>query len=80
MGIATCIDSVHGIAHNKIIIIDREVVITGNFNSYQFTTTSPYPKEKGLRSPGAGRPMADNQGIGVACICAQNCQRTPALI
>jgi phosphatidylserine/phosphatidylglycerophosphate/cardiolipin synthase-like enzyme len=32
MGIPTYIDPVHGIAHNKIIIINREVVITGSFN------------------------------------------------
>jgi phosphatidylserine/phosphatidylglycerophosphate/cardiolipin synthase-like enzyme len=33
MGIPTFIDySVSGIAHNKIMIIDREVVITGSFN------------------------------------------------
>jgi len=32
MGVATYIDSKHAIAHNKIIIIDRETVITGSFN------------------------------------------------
>lgn len=32
MGIPTYIDSRHAIAHNKIIIIDRETVITGSFN------------------------------------------------
>jgi phosphatidylserine/phosphatidylglycerophosphate/cardiolipin synthase-like enzyme len=32
MGIPTYIDSVHSIAHNKIMIIDRETVITGSFN------------------------------------------------
>jgi phosphatidylserine/phosphatidylglycerophosphate/cardiolipin synthase-like enzyme len=32
MGIPTFIDAVHAIAHNKVIIIDREVVITGSFN------------------------------------------------
>ena len=32
MGIPTYIDAVHGIAHNKLIIIDRETVITGSFN------------------------------------------------
>lgn len=31
-GIATYIDSAHAIAHNKIIIIDRRVLITGSFN------------------------------------------------
>ena len=32
MGIPTYIDAEHAIAHNKIIIIDREMVITGSFN------------------------------------------------
>jgi phosphatidylserine/phosphatidylglycerophosphate/cardiolipin synthase-like enzyme len=32
MGIPTYIDSVHGIAHNKIMIVDQETVITGSFN------------------------------------------------
>jgi phosphatidylserine/phosphatidylglycerophosphate/cardiolipin synthase-like enzyme len=31
-GIPTFIDSQHAIAHNKIIIIDKETVITGSFN------------------------------------------------
>jgi phosphatidylserine/phosphatidylglycerophosphate/cardiolipin synthase-like enzyme len=32
MGVATYIDSRHAIAHNKIMIIDKEIVITGSFN------------------------------------------------
>jgi len=32
MRIPTYIDDTHAIAHNKIIIIDRDVVITGSFN------------------------------------------------
>jgi phosphatidylserine/phosphatidylglycerophosphate/cardiolipin synthase-like enzyme len=32
MGVPTYIDSAHAIAHNKLIIIDRETVITGSFN------------------------------------------------
>jgi phosphatidylserine/phosphatidylglycerophosphate/cardiolipin synthase-like enzyme len=32
MGIQTYIDSAHTIAHNKIMIIDKETVITGSFN------------------------------------------------
>ncbi len=32
MGIPTYIDVQHAIAHNKVIVIDREVVITGSFN------------------------------------------------
>ncbi len=32
MGILTYIDSAHSIAHNKIMIIDMETVVTGSFN------------------------------------------------
>jgi phosphatidylserine/phosphatidylglycerophosphate/cardiolipin synthase-like enzyme len=31
-GIPTYIDAQHAIAHNKIMIIDNEVVVTGSFN------------------------------------------------
>ena len=31
-GIPTLVDAVHAIAHNKIMIIDGQVVITGSFN------------------------------------------------
>lgn len=31
-GIPTFIDAVHAIAHNKIIIVDGEIVLTGSFN------------------------------------------------
>lgn len=31
-GIATFIDSKHAIAHNKILIVDASVVLTGSFN------------------------------------------------
>ena len=31
-GIRTLIDPVHAIAHNKIVIVDGQVVITGSFN------------------------------------------------
>ena len=32
MGIPTYIDSAHTIAHNKIMVIDKETVVTGSFN------------------------------------------------
>lgn len=32
MGVDTYIDSAHAIAHNKIMILDKETVITGSFN------------------------------------------------
>jgi phosphatidylserine/phosphatidylglycerophosphate/cardiolipin synthase-like enzyme len=31
-GISTKIDAAHAIAHNKVMIIDKEIVITGSFN------------------------------------------------
>ena len=43
--IPTYIDAEHAIAHNKIIIIDRSVVITGSFN---FTKAA---EEKNVGSP-----------------------------
>ena len=36
-GIPTLIDAAHAIAHNKVIVIDSQVVITGSFN---FTTAA----------------------------------------
>lgn len=32
MGVPTFIDDKHAIAHNKVMIIDKEIVITGSFN------------------------------------------------
>lgn len=37
MGVTTYVDPAHAIAHNKIMVIDRETVITGSFN---FTTAA----------------------------------------
>ncbi len=34
-GVPTLIDSSHAIAHNKVIIIDRKVVVTGSYNFTQ---------------------------------------------
>ncbi len=31
-GIAVRIDAAHAIAHNKVMVIDREIVVTGSFN------------------------------------------------
>ncbi len=39
-GIATLIDDQHAIAHNKIILIDDELVITGSFNFTQKAESS----------------------------------------
>ena len=32
MGVSTFIDSRHAIAHNKIVLIDRQIILTGSFN------------------------------------------------
>ncbi len=34
-GVATYIDSTHAIAHNKVMVIDRGIVITGSYNFTQ---------------------------------------------
>ncbi|MDA8088713.1 MAG: phospholipase D family protein [Nitrospiraceae bacterium] len=45
MGIPTYIDYAHAIAHNKVMIIDRETVITGSFN---FTKAAEYRNAENL--------------------------------
>ena len=60
MGIPTYIDSVHGIAHNKVMIIDREVVITGSFN---FTRAAEWNNAENLliiRSKELAREYLEN--------------------
>jgi phosphatidylserine/phosphatidylglycerophosphate/cardiolipin synthase-like enzyme len=44
-GVPTKIDAEHAIAHNKIIIIDGETVITGSFN---FTEAAQAKNEENL--------------------------------
>ncbi|MBF0458278.1 MAG: phospholipase D family protein [Nitrospirae bacterium] len=44
-GIPTYIDSLHNIAHNKVMIIDRETVITGSFN---FTRSAEFENAENL--------------------------------
>ncbi len=45
MGIPTRLDDKHGIAHNKVMIIDGEVVITGSFN---FTKSAEFSNAENL--------------------------------
>jgi phosphatidylserine/phosphatidylglycerophosphate/cardiolipin synthase-like enzyme len=45
VGIPTYIDDRHAIAHNKIMVIDRETVITGSFN---FTRAAEYNNAENL--------------------------------
>ena len=59
-GIPTFIDFQHAIAHNKIIIIDRETVITGSFN---FTKSAEEKNAENLlilRSRELAREYIDN--------------------
>ena len=58
--IPTYIDAVHAIAHNKIIVIDRSVVITGSFN---FTKAAEEKNAENLliiRSTELAKPYLDN--------------------
>ena len=60
MGIPTYIDSAHAIAHNKIMVIDRETVITGSFN---FTKGAEEKNAENLliiRSKDLAKPYMDN--------------------
>jgi phosphatidylserine/phosphatidylglycerophosphate/cardiolipin synthase-like enzyme len=59
-GIPTYIDDKHAIAHNKIIIIDRAVVITGSFN---FTKAAEEKNAENLliiRSQELAKPYLEN--------------------
>jgi len=58
--IPTYIDAEHAIAHNKIILIDRSVVITGSFN---FTKAAEEKNAENLliiRSTELAKPYLDN--------------------
>ena len=58
--IPTYIDAEHAIAHNKIILIDRSVVITGSFN---FTKAAEEKNAENLliiRSKELAKPYLDN--------------------
>lgn len=60
VGIPTYIDSNHTIAHNKVMIIDRETVITGSFN---FTKAAEEKNAENLliiKSKDLTKPYTDN--------------------
>jgi phosphatidylserine/phosphatidylglycerophosphate/cardiolipin synthase-like enzyme len=60
MGIAISIDAKHAIAHNKVMVIDGQVVITGSFN---FTTAAEKNNAENLlviRSPDLAAKYAAN--------------------
>lgn len=59
-GIPTYIDASHAIAHNKLIVIDRETVITGSFN---FTKAAEERNAENLliiKSKDLAKPYIDN--------------------
>lgn len=59
-GIPTLIDAQHAIAHNKVMVVDGQTVITGSFN---FTTAAEEHNAENLlilRSPELARKYADN--------------------
>jgi phosphatidylserine/phosphatidylglycerophosphate/cardiolipin synthase-like enzyme len=59
-GIPTFIDDKHAIAHNKIILVDRSVVITGSFN---FTKAAEEKNAENLliiRSKELAKPYLEN--------------------
>jgi phosphatidylserine/phosphatidylglycerophosphate/cardiolipin synthase-like enzyme len=55
-GIPTYIDSVHAIAHNKIMIIDRSTLITGSFN---FTKAAEENNAENLLIIKGNKPLVD---------------------
>jgi phosphatidylserine/phosphatidylglycerophosphate/cardiolipin synthase-like enzyme len=65
-GIATFIDSRHGIAHNKIMIIDGAIVITGSFN---FTKAAEERNAENLlviNDPGLAKKYSENWQLHAA--------------
>lgn len=60
VGIPTYIDPVHAIAHNKVMIIDQETVITGSFN---FTKAAEEKNAENLliiKSKDLAKPYIEN--------------------
>ena len=55
-GIPTYIDSAHAIAHNKIMIIDRSILITGSFN---FTKAAENNNAENLLIMKGNKPLVD---------------------
>jgi phosphatidylserine/phosphatidylglycerophosphate/cardiolipin synthase-like enzyme len=55
-GIPTFIDARHAIAHNKIIVVDRNVLITGSFN---FTKAAEEKNAENLLIMKGNKPLVD---------------------
>jgi len=60
MGLPTYIDAAHAIAHNKIMIIDRNVVITGSFNFTRAAETNNAENLMIIQSPALAKIYVDN--------------------
>jgi phosphatidylserine/phosphatidylglycerophosphate/cardiolipin synthase-like enzyme len=60
MGIPTYIDSRHAIAHIKIMIIDKETVITGSFNFTKAAVEKNAENLLILQSKELAKPYIDN--------------------
>ena len=59
-GIPTWIDTGHTIAHNKIMIIDGETVITGSFNFTKAAETHNAENVLMIHDPGLAKKYTDN--------------------
>jgi phosphatidylserine/phosphatidylglycerophosphate/cardiolipin synthase-like enzyme len=59
-GIPTWIDSAHAIAHNKVMVIDGETVITGSFNFTKAAEEHNAENLMVLRDPGLAARYAEN--------------------
>ncbi len=60
MGVPTLIDAQHAIAHNKVMILDGQVVLTGSFNFTRQAETSNAENLLVIRSPALARQYAAN--------------------
>lgn len=59
-GIETWIDAKHRIAHNKAMVIDGRIVITGSFNFTKSAETGNAENLLVIRSPELTKKYADN--------------------
>jgi phosphatidylserine/phosphatidylglycerophosphate/cardiolipin synthase-like enzyme len=59
-GIAVYLDGNHTIAHNKVIIIDRETVITGSFNFTNAAESDNAENVLVIKSKALAAPYAEN--------------------
>jgi phosphatidylserine/phosphatidylglycerophosphate/cardiolipin synthase-like enzyme len=60
MGVPTRIDAQHTNAHNKVMIIDGQVVLTGSFNFTRQAETGNAENLLVIRSPALARQYTDN--------------------